>query len=64
MYDFEITPNGDLINLEHVEFIKVEYGRVYCYTENRCHDFELTAEWKRKLTELSVRGKKNMIDTG
>lgn len=57
MYDFEITSGGDLINLEHVEFIKVENGRVYCYTENRCHDFELTAEWKRKLAELSVEGK-------
>lgn len=54
MADWKHLPDGNFINLEEVEYIKVEDGQITLETQMNTYHAELDAEWREILKELSA----------
>ena len=56
MSDWKILPDGNLINLDEVEFIKVEKNIIFLKTSTHTYTVELDDEWREILKELTAGG--------
>ena len=56
MADWRILPDGNLINLDKVEFINIQHPDIFLKTSTHSYCVTLDDEWRNILNKLSVKG--------